>query len=77
MNDTLQTASLCPKCHWVRRVESARGSVFLLCGLAGVEPGFPKYPRLPVLECSGFRPEGESPEASTVRVDAGQDTRER
>jgi hypothetical protein len=33
--------------------------VFYLCGLFAVDPAFPKYPQLPVIECSGFR---ESPE---------------
>jgi len=37
-----------------RRVESAKGSQFLLCQLSQSDPRFPKYPRLPVLNCSGY-----------------------
>jgi hypothetical protein len=32
---------------------SDRGSVFYRCELAKTNPDFPKYPRLPVLSCSG------------------------
>ena len=40
----------------MRRVESERGSVFYLCGLAATDPRFPRYPRLPVRECAGYEP---------------------
>jgi hypothetical protein len=39
----------------MRRVTSDRGSVFYLCELSKVDPSFPKYPRLPVLECRGYK----------------------
>jgi len=38
----------------VRRMTSDRGAVFYLCQLSKVDPAFPKYPRLPVVQCSGF-----------------------
>jgi hypothetical protein len=38
----------------MRRVVSDRASVFYLCELSKVDPTFPKYPRLPVLSCSGY-----------------------
>ena len=41
----------------IRRVTSDRGSVFYLCQLSKVDPSFPKYPRLPVLECAGYERE--------------------
>jgi 3-isopropylmalate/(R)-2-methylmalate dehydratase large subunit len=47
---------LCATCRHARRITSARGSTFLRCGLAAVDPRFPKYPRLPVLACDGYRP---------------------
>jgi hypothetical protein len=47
-------AGLCATCVHVRRVTSDRGSVFYLCELSKVDPALPKYPRLPVLECSGY-----------------------
>jgi hypothetical protein len=36
-------------------ITNTRGSVFSMCerGLAG-EPGYAKYPRLPVVRCEGF-----------------------
>jgi hypothetical protein len=48
---------LCPSCAHVRVVRSGRGSVFLMCerGLRR-EPGFAKYPRLPVTVCRGHEP---------------------
>ena len=45
---------LCGTCLHARRVESARGSEFLLCGRSASDPMFPKYPSLPVLECAGY-----------------------
>ena len=48
-------AGLCSDCLHARRLESARGSVFLLCNLSLTDPRFPKYPRLPVFACDGHR----------------------
>jgi hypothetical protein len=44
---------LCASCTHARRIASDRGSVFILCELSFTDPRFPKYPRLPVLSCSG------------------------
>jgi hypothetical protein len=60
---------LCAACRHVRVVESKRGSRFYLCGLAAVDPAFPKYPGLPVLRCRGFTPDDSPPAA--VEADAG------
>ena len=38
----------------MRLVESDRGSTFYLCERSASDPGFPKYPRLPVLQCRGY-----------------------
>jgi len=54
------TTGLCDTCRNARRVESAKGSVFLLCELAATDSHFPKYPRLPVLFCAGYRQTGEA-----------------
>ena len=54
MTDEPATAGLCATCVHVRRVTSDRGSVFYLCQLSKVDPKFPKYPRLPVIECRGY-----------------------
>jgi hypothetical protein len=47
-------AGLCADCFHARRIESARGTRFILCELSLSDPHFPKYPRLPVLSCSGY-----------------------
>jgi hypothetical protein len=40
----------------MRQIESDRGSIFYLCQLSAMDANFPKYPRLPVLRCSGYLP---------------------
>ena len=45
---------LCDACAHQRLVRTGRGSVFSLCERSRIDPGFPKYPRMPVLECRGF-----------------------
>lgn len=44
---------LCATCRHFEAVESAR-SVFVKCGLASTDSGFPRYPALPVVECRGW-----------------------
>jgi hypothetical protein len=51
----MQHAGLCLTCAHVRPIESSKGSAFILCELSKSDPRFPKYPRLPVLNCPGFR----------------------
>lgn len=46
--------NLCDTCKHCRVVRNDRGSIFLLCARSLTEPTFPKYPRLPVLECRGY-----------------------
>jgi hypothetical protein len=45
---------LCARCAHARQVRSDRGSVFWRCALADRDPAFPRYPRLPVVDCRGF-----------------------
>lgn len=47
---------LCADCRHARTIQSARGSSFLLCGLAATDERFSRYPRLPVLTCPGYQP---------------------
>jgi hypothetical protein len=47
-------AGLCADCRFMRRMQSDRGSVFLLCERSADDPSFPKYPRLPLLQCRGY-----------------------
>jgi len=46
---------LCATCVFAKIFESDRGSRFLRCSLSGMDPRFSKYPRLPVLECTGWK----------------------
>ncbi len=46
---------LCRDCQHSQVVTSGRGSVFYLCRLSATDPRFPRYPRLPVLRCEGYR----------------------
>lgn len=54
VNQESAIAGLCATCVHVRRITSDRGSVFYLCQLSKVDPSYPKYPRLPVLQCAGY-----------------------
>lgn len=45
---------LCERCAYRTLVLSRRGNRFHLCGKSNDDPSFPKYPRLPVLQCAGF-----------------------
>jgi hypothetical protein len=53
---TVPDPGLCRNCEHARRIESDRGSLFLMCKLSFEDSRFAKYPRLPVLTCSGYRP---------------------
>jgi len=55
-NPSFKMAGLCSQCQHARLVESSKGSSFLLCELSKTDLRFPKYPRLPVLACSGYEP---------------------
>src|SRR5579872_55408 len=45
---------LCADCRFAAVIRSARGSVFYQCRRSFTEPAFAKYPRLPVVSCSGY-----------------------
>jgi hypothetical protein len=45
---------LCASCRFARRVHSAKGSEFILCGRSESDPAYPRYPRLPVERCAGY-----------------------
>lgn len=53
--DERQQAGLCADCIHAQRIRSDRGSEFILCGLSATDPSFAKYPRLPVVECPGYK----------------------
>jgi len=47
-------AGLCDACAHQQSVRTGRGSEFSLCRRSKTEPEYPKYPRVPVLECRGY-----------------------
>ena len=48
-------AGLCASCTNVQVIRSDRGSIFYRCRLSERDPRFPKYPRLPVISCDGYK----------------------
>ena len=52
---------ICDSCQHQQLVPNTRGSVFSLCGRSRTDPRFPRYPRLPVLECPGYERRREEP----------------
>jgi len=50
-----ESVGLCVRCRHARTVTS-RTSLYWLCELSKTDPRFDRYPRLPVLECSGYEP---------------------
>ena len=55
-SDVNPRLGLCADCLYARLIESSKGSQFLLCQLSQSDPSFPKYPRLPILACTGYSP---------------------
>ena len=51
----IRRVGLCVTCVNRRQVPNSRGSVFYLCQLSKSDPAYPRYPRLPVLSCPGYR----------------------
>lgn len=49
-------AGLCDTCRHQRIVRTSRGSAFSLCERSRTDAAYPRYPRLPVLECPGHEP---------------------
>jgi len=50
-------SGLCATCAHQKEIRSDRGSVFVMCLRGLTDPAWPKYPRLPVLRCSGYEPD--------------------
>jgi 3-isopropylmalate/(R)-2-methylmalate dehydratase large subunit len=53
----------------VQIVTSARGSRFYLCRLSFVDPRFPRYPPIPVLQCAGYRSVPEGPQGTSASIE--------
>lgn len=56
------SVGLCADCQFKRELVSDRGSIFYLCQRSATDASFPKYPRLPVLQCRGYEPSTKEPE---------------
>ena len=63
----LHRVGLCLDCLYSRRTQTARGSTFYRCARSETDPSFPKYPRLPVLECAGYTQKSSSQELMSDR----------
>lgn len=50
-------AGLCATCVHMQLIKSDRGSTFYLCKRSLSDLSFPKYPRLPVIQCRGYESE--------------------
>lgn len=48
-------AGLCADCCHTRIIRSDRGKEFYRCQLSDIDSKFPKYPRLPVQTCAGYK----------------------
>ncbi len=49
------TVGLCETCSFHTLITTKEKNTFHLCEKGKTDPSFVKYPRLPVLECSGYR----------------------
>jgi hypothetical protein len=49
-------AGLCADCVNAQKIRSDRGTKFILCRLSATDPNYAKYPRLPIINCPGYRP---------------------
>jgi hypothetical protein len=47
-------AGLCDSCLHQKIIRTSRGGEFSMCERSKTDERFPKYPRLPVLECPGY-----------------------
>jgi hypothetical protein len=52
--DDFDGAGLCATCANAQVVTSSRGSRFLLCRVSMIDPRYPRYPQLPVVQCGAY-----------------------
>ena len=50
-----KTIGLCEECVHHSVITSQRNAAFHLCNKSKNDTAFPKYPKLPVRECAGFK----------------------
>ena len=61
-------AGLCDSCRHQKLVGNTRGSTFSMCERSKTDERYPKYPRLPVVECEGWEGRGENVEIARRAV---------
>jgi ketosteroid isomerase-like protein len=61
-------AGLCDTCRHQKLVRNTRGSTFSMCERSKTDERYPKYPRLPVVECEGWEGRGENLEIARRSV---------
>lgn len=59
-------AGLCGDCSHTRIIRSDRGTKFHRCQLSDIDSRFPKYPRLPVRSCAGYKVKEQAPWANSA-----------
>lgn len=52
-------AGLCDSCRHQKLIQNTRGSTFSMCERSKTDQRYPKYPRLPVVECEGWEGHGD------------------
>src|SRR5689334_10226244 len=53
INPDISHVGLCSNCEYARSVDAKESTVYFLCQRSLTDRSFPKYPRLPVLQCLG------------------------
>jgi ketosteroid isomerase-like protein len=61
-------AGLCDTCRHQKLIRNTRGSTFSMCERSKTDERYPKYPRLPVVECEGWEGRGENLEIARRSV---------
>lgn len=51
---------LCQSCQHAKIIQNANRSRFYMCLLSNSNADFQRYPRLPVLTCSGYHPHNQT-----------------
>jgi hypothetical protein len=68
---------LCLNCEYARRVKAKESGVYFLCERSLTDPTFPKYPRLPVRQCTGYANFQDAERHETVSIPTAPATTEK
>ena len=64
-------SGLCDSCRHQTLIRTTRGSTFSMCERSKTDERYPKYPRLPVVECAGW--ERRPMDAERTALDPARD----